>query len=38
MERLTEEVQIGCFTSLKNHKSKVGEFGTYESFYNYSLQ
>lgn len=37
MGRLTEEVQTGCFATLKNYKSAIGEFGTYETFYNYTL-
>ena len=37
MERLTEKT-IGCFEySLKDHKPIVGEFGTYEAFFNYSM-
>jgi|GEM_PF-2904144 len=37
MERLTEKT-IGCFEySLKDHKPIVGEFGTYEAFFDYSM-
>ena len=37
MERLTKET-IGCFKyDLKNHKHEVGEFATYDAFFNYSM-
>lgn len=36
MDRLTEKT-IGCFEyALKDHKPVVGEFSTYDAFYNYS--
>lgn len=36
MDRLTEKT-IGCFEyDLKNHKHVVGEFSSYDTFYNYS--
>jgi hypothetical protein len=36
-KRLTEKT-IGTFEyDLKDHKHEVGEFGTYEAFYNYSI-
>lgn len=36
-ERITEPT-IGVFKySLKDHKAQVGEFGTYEAFYDYSI-
>lgn len=37
MERLTEK-SIGAFAyRLKNHKAEVGEFNTYDAFYDYSM-
>lgn len=37
MERLTEKT-IGCFEyRLKEHKPVIGEFGTYEAFYDYLM-
>ena len=37
MERLTKKT-VGCFKyDLKDHEHKIGEFGTYEAFFNYSM-
>lgn len=37
MNRLTEKT-IGCFAyTLKDHKPVVGEFGTYDAFFDYSM-
>lgn len=37
MERLTEKT-VGCFAyDLKDHKHVVGEFATYDAFFNYSM-
>lgn len=37
MERLTKKT-IGCFEyNLKDHKPIIGEFGTYEAFFDYSM-
>ena len=37
MKRLTEPT-IGCFKfDIKDHKHEVGEFNTYEAFYNYNV-
>ena len=37
MDRLTEKT-VGCFQyALKDHKAEVGEFGTYEAFFDYSV-
>lgn len=37
MERLTEKA-VGCFEyALKDHKAVLGEFGTYEAFFDYSM-
>ena len=37
MERLTEKT-IGCFKyDLKDHEHKIGEFATYDAFFNYSM-
>ncbi len=37
MERLTKKT-IGCFGyNLKDHKPIIGEFGTYEAFFDYSM-
>lgn len=36
-ERLTEK-SVGCFKySLKDHVAKVGEYGTYDAFYDNSI-
>ena len=37
MKRLTKET-IGCFKySLKEHNHEIGDFGTYDAFFNYSM-
>lgn len=37
MERLTKKT-VGCFKyDLKDHKPMIGEFGDYDTFFNYSM-
>lgn len=37
-ERITEPTSVSVFKySLRDHKARVGEFGTYEAFYDYSI-